>query len=394
MKIYEIGTGYTPIPARMGAATEIVVEELTRAFLKQGAQVEIIDIAASDRAPHQLPIREVRVPKCFAGTDVQLGIMHKLKRVVYSVSLARTLQKILKQSDEKVLLHFHNQYNLFFFLKLTPKKLREKGVIAYTNHSGIWRLNWCEIEDTIRKRYFQEAECMKRADLAFLLNEETKRNVMEHLGVPEKRMVVINNGVNTDVYHPLPEDEKRRAKRKWNLEGQKVILQVGSVYENKGQLRSAEYLLPLLKADPKLVFAYAGGVVDEDYQQKIRAFAEEHGLAEQIRYLGMLSPGTELNELYNTAAATMLPSKYESFGLVVIESFSSGVPVLLNRNGPFHFGEGSITFEHGDFSGAVNRKVFGDTEEYQQLCDQARKNARENYSWDKIARDYRGAWEK
>ena len=39
MKIYEIGTGYTPIPARISAATEIVVEELTKAFLKQNIPV-------------------------------------------------------------------------------------------------------------------------------------------------------------------------------------------------------------------------------------------------------------------------------------------------------------------------------------------------------------------
>ena len=94
MKIYEIGTGYTPIPARMGAATEIVVEELTRAFLKQNISVEIVDIASNDRIAHCLPIREVRVPGCFLGTDVQLGIMHKLKRVVYSIALAGELKKI------------------------------------------------------------------------------------------------------------------------------------------------------------------------------------------------------------------------------------------------------------------------------------------------------------
>ena len=59
MTIYEIGTGYTPIPARMGAATEIVVEELTRAFQKQNAPVQIIDIKAKDRPATDLPIREV-----------------------------------------------------------------------------------------------------------------------------------------------------------------------------------------------------------------------------------------------------------------------------------------------------------------------------------------------
>ena len=62
MKIYEIATGYTPIPAQMGAATEIVVEELTRSFLKNGENVEIIDIKAKERAKTDLPISEVKVP--------------------------------------------------------------------------------------------------------------------------------------------------------------------------------------------------------------------------------------------------------------------------------------------------------------------------------------------
>ena len=115
MKIIEIGTGYTPIPAQMGAATEIVVEELTRAFLKIGQDVEIVDISAQKRAEHDLPIQEVKVPRCFTKTDVSLGIMHKLKRVVYSLALAKHLKKILKSAQEKVVLHFHNQYNAFFF---------------------------------------------------------------------------------------------------------------------------------------------------------------------------------------------------------------------------------------------------------------------------------------
>ena len=59
MKIYEIGTGYTPIPAQVAAATESIVEELTKAFMAQNINVEIIDICAQNRAPHDLPITEV-----------------------------------------------------------------------------------------------------------------------------------------------------------------------------------------------------------------------------------------------------------------------------------------------------------------------------------------------
>ena len=389
MKIYEIGTGYTPIPAQISAATEIVVAELTKAFVKQNIPVEIIDIATEKRAETDLPILEVPVPRVFSGTDVHLGIMHKLKRVVYSIALAGVLKRLLKQAQEKIVLHFHNQYNMFFFLKLVPQKLRNRCLIAYTNHSGIWRLPWSEIEETIHKRYFQEAKCMKQADLVFVLNEETKRNAVEYLGVAQERVVVINNGVNTDVYCPLSAEERESAKEKFGLQNRRVILQVGSVYENKGQLRSVEYLLPLLKENKDLVYAYVGGIVDEEYQQQIKTFAEESGLVEQVRYLGMVSPGKELNELYNLARATIMLSRYEGFSLAVIESLSAGTPVLMDKIAPFNLGAGCITFSQTDFVDVMHPVLMGDASTTYIRCKAAaRQNTYENYSWEQVARSY------
>ena len=210
MKIYEIGTGYTSIPAKISAATEIIVEQLTKAMLKQNLDVEIIDVSDKNRKSNSLPITEVKMPSILMNTDLHLGILHKLKRVVYSVSLAMKLKKILKNTNEKVVFHFHNQYNMFFFLKLVDEKLRKKCITAYTNHTGVWRMKWEEIESTIRERYFQEAECMKKADRVFVLNEETKHNIIEHLGVKKENICVINNGVNTDVYIPFSKEEKEK----------------------------------------------------------------------------------------------------------------------------------------------------------------------------------------
>lgn len=388
MKIYEIGTGYTPIPARMGAATEIVVEELTKAFLKMGLPAQIIDIASQNRGEHRLPIREVRVPACFSGTDVKLGLMHKGKRVIYSLCLTKALHKLLKEEQETVVLHFHNQYNLFFFLKLTSKKLRRRAILAYTNHSGIWRQDWSRIESTIRKRYFQEAECMRSADVVFVLNSETKANAVTYTGAPEDRLVLIGNGVNTDIYHPLPPEEKQAAREKWGFRNGPVILQVGSVNENKGQLRTAQYLLPLLKKYPDLVFAYAGGIVEETYYRQILQLARDNGLEKQIRYLGMVSPGRALNELYNCAAATILPSRLEAFGLVAVESMACGVPVLVDRNGMVQFDGGIIPYEESTVADAVEKILFGNGCDMAQVSGRARQFVTRCYSWDSIAADY------
>lgn len=381
MKIYEIGTGYTPIPAQMGAATEIVAEGLTRGLQKQNIPVEIIDIRAKDRADTDLPIREVWVPGCFSGTDIKLGLLHKLKRVVYSLCLAATLREILKKTGEKTILHFHNQYNMFFFLLLMPPRLRKKAVTAYTNHTGIWRLPWKQIESTVNGRYFQEAFCMKRADIVFVLNEETARNIHVHLGVPEERIAVIANGIDTDTYRPLPGDTRE----KFGLGGKTVILQVGSVCENKGQLRAVQHLLPRLKADGDLVYAYAGGIVEEDYQAQIQKFAIENGLTDQVRYLGMVKPGQELNELYNAASGTLLLSKYESFGLVAAESMAAGIPVVIGRDTPVDFEKGCVRCELPHLAETVGKLL---TEGSKQLRSDARDEALRHYSWDTVAAAY------
>lgn len=387
MKIYEIGTGYTSIPAKISAATEIVVEELTKSMLKNDVDVNIVDIQDLERKENTLPIIEVSMPKIFVGTDVQLGIMHKLKRVVYSILLARRLKKILKNEKEKVVLHFHNQYNLFFFLKLTSEKERKNSIIAYTNHSGVWGMEWNQIEQTIKKRYFQEAECMKNADIVYVLNNRTKNNIIEHLGVPESKIVCIDNGVNIDTYTPLSKEEKLELKKKFDLENKKVFLQVGSVYENKGQERAVQLFAPLLKKIPESIYVYVGGIVSQEYQERVIECAKTNGISEKVKYMGMIKPGKDLNELYNIAEITILPSEYESFGMVIIESLSSGTPVLINAESDFLRGNGCVSYTKENFEEVVCSKILSE-EDYKKVCKKARENAQTNYSWDVVSEKY------
>ena len=309
MKIYEIGTGYTPIPAKVAAATESVVEELTKAFMQKKIDVEVIDISANDRVPNSLPITEVKVPSIFTKSDISLGIIHKVKRVVYSVALALKLKKILKQTNQKTVLHFHNQYNIYFFLKLVKKELRDKAIIAYTNHNGFWSLPFEEAKSTLQSRYFQEIEGMKNADLIFVLNPKMKNNIVENLGIDENKVIRINNGVNTDIYAPLTAEQIYKIKEKLNLKNKRIILQVGSVNENKGQGRAVKMIAPLLRENSDTVFAFAGDIVSQEYYQEVLRTAKEEKVENQVVYLGTFSPGEEMNGLYNIADTAIFVSR-------------------------------------------------------------------------------------
>ncbi len=385
MKIYEIGTGYTPIPAKIGAATELIVEELTRSFISNGEDAEIIDISCSEREEFDLPLREVKVPSVFSKKDVSLGIVHKLKRVVYSIALARELKRILKNTSEKVVLHFHNQYNAFFFFKLVPEKYRKKALVAYTNHNGYWNLSWEEAYPILKSRYFQEIDAVKKSDVVFVLNERTAEYTEKHFDVDRKRIFVVANGVNCDEYAPISEEEKIKIREKYGLVGKEVILQVGSVYENKGQGKTVELIAPYLKNNQNAVFAYVGGIVSDEYFETVKKTASDLGVDEQVVYLGAASPGAEMNGIYNIADATVFVSRYEAFGLVAIESLAASVPVIVCSDNVRNFGDGCTNCRPDEFVNAIGNLYAEDNLALKQRC---RDNAIGNYGWQKIAKDH------
>lgn len=388
MKIYEIGTGYTSIPARMGAATEIVVEELTKSLQADGQAVTLIDIKDPHRLPNDLPIVEVKVSSIFTKTDVALGIMHKLKRVAYSLALAKKLKKLVKEDPDDVVLHFHNQYNLFFFLKRTSAALRSKVKIAYTVHSYIWHGDWSDIGETVKNRYFQEIAAMKAADVVYVLNERTRENIRDHVGIDEKKLCLIDNGVNTDVYHPLTEQAIREVKTGLGLDGKKIFIQIGSVCDRKNQLGALELLLPLMEQDKDIAYVYAGGIIDQPYQDQIVAFAQAHGLVDRVRYLGEVAPGKELNAYYSMAEAMLFPSKQEGFSLVVIEAMSAGTPVIVHERLQFRLSDRCLTYsDQASFEAMVEHQIL-DQEKQKMNASAARASVLEAYSWNKVARDY------
>ena len=388
MKIFEIATGYTSVPAKMGAATEIVVEELTKSFIKQSVNVEILDLADDGRLPNSLPINEVSIPSFFVSTDTSLGIIHKTKRVVYSVLLAKRIKKLIKNTDEKIVLHFHNQYNLFFFFKLCPKALRDKVTIAYTVHSYIWHDNWNEIKDTVSKKYFQEVFAIKNSDFVFVLNENTRKNITDNIPCNKERVYLINNGVNTDTYHPIPKENISAVKQQLGLNGDKIFLQIGSVCDRKNQLEALKLLLPILKENKNYIYAYGGGIISEEYQNDLIAFAKENEIENQVVFLGEITPGDTLNQYYAVSDLLVFPSKSEGFSLVIIEAMSAGLPVIVNKSLQFELSDKCLTYSSAqEFLSTANR-ITNDEEFSLNISNTIRDYVVSNYNWDIVAEQY------
>ena len=126
---------------------------------------------------------------------------------------------------------------------------------------------------------------------------------------------------------------------------------------------------------------YAGGIVDAEYQQSIIDYVKEKGLGDQVRYVGEVIPGERLNAYYNIADCCVFTSTLESFGLVIIESISSGTPIVLSGNLMFALNCGYHMYHSKkEFVDLVDKALDEgklSREAYQEVLDE--------YSWDTVA---------
>ena len=135
------------------------------------------------------------------------------------------------------------------------------------------------------------------------------------------------------------------------------------------------------------MFVFAGDIVSPEYYHEVLNTAKEENVEKQVVYLGTFSPGEEMNEIYNIADTTIFNSLYESFGLVCIESISSGVPVVLCSESLSSFGDGSIYAVKDDAVAQITR-LLNDSDYLKDMKQKARENAVDNFTWSKVAQDY------
>jgi glycosyltransferase involved in cell wall biosynthesis len=173
----------------------------------------------------------------------------------------------------------------------------------------------------------------RRADRVLAVSERTKRDLVEHYGIPEERIVVTPNGVDP-VFRP------NGAKP----DAPPYALFVGGIQPRKDPLAAIE-ALALVGGDLRLVL-----VGDEKRGgDEVRAAIRRLGLEDRVELAGYVEHAG-LASLYRGASCLVFPSRYEGFGLPVLESMASGTPVVATRAGavPEVAGDAAVLVEPGD----------------------------------------------
>ena len=157
---------------------------------------------------------------------------------------------------------------------------------------------------------------VRRAARVLTVSERTKRDLIDRYGVPETKIVVTPNGVD-----PAFSPEGPRPN------GRPYALFVGALQPRKAPITAVD-ALALVDADLGLVFVGP----DKGGAAETRRAVEAQGLTERVTFRGYVDQD-ELAALYRGAACLVFPSRYEGFGLPVVEAMASGTPVVATTAG-------------------------------------------------------------
>ncbi|MBI4312631.1 MAG: glycosyltransferase [Chloroflexi bacterium] len=143
---------------------------------------------------------------------------------------------------------------------------------------------------------------------------------------PEDKVRVVFGGVDLDLFHP---GDQRAARDRLGLNGHQTILYVGRLDPIKG-VDVLMHTLSQIETCRDVQLLVVGGNTDDAESRRLRTLTGQLGLAGKVEFLGS-QPHETLPDYYQAADVCVVPSYYESFGLVALEAMACGTPVVASR---------------------------------------------------------------
>lgn len=210
-----------------------------------------------------------------------------------------------------------------------------------------------------------------------------------------RKMTVIPPGVDTSHFYPIPADE---AKQYIGLKPEnRMVLFVGRIEPLKGidTLIQAMSCLDLQGMHGPVHLAIIGGDVDvspeemSDEMTRLQKMCDDLCMGGMVVFLGKRGQDT-LPYYYSAAEVVVMPSLYESFGMVALEAMACGTPVIASEVGGLGYlvqnGITGYTIPDSEPEALCDKLswLLGNTELRNQMGNSAAEYAA-NYAWNKIA---------
>jgi glycosyltransferase involved in cell wall biosynthesis len=179
-----------------------------------------------------------------------------------------------------------------------------------------------------------------------------------------------------------------------------LILIMGRIDPQKNQLLAVRVLSQLRREDANVHLLIIGHVTNDDYDNKLTSEIEGRGLMDRVTVVrGIDARDPELVNAYHAADVFVLPSIHEPFGIVILEAWAAGLPVVASRVGGVpsfvQDGKDGILFAPDDLDELTQilRLARKNSGRMASLASAGQRKAQEEYGWDKITQRLVGIYE-
>lgn len=238
-----------------------------------------------------------------------------------------------------------------------------------------------------------EAEGAYVADRVITVSGALADEVKAQYRVPDWKLRMVHNGVNCHRFDGFIDPGVCRRTYgigPWNP----MVLFVGRLSLQKGPDLLLEAVPGLLhsRGDAKFIF-----VGDGHMRGQLEHRARELGVSHAVRFLGSMDGNSDLLNLYKSTDVVCVPSRNEPFGIVVLEAWAAGKPVVATRNGGprdfvSHGQDGYLVHDNpGSIAWGI-REIFHNFEHARWMGQQGRVKAAFGFNWDLIAGQTEGIY--
>lgn len=393
--------GYFDPQPRLGATDTggqvVYVLELAKALARQGGyKVDIFTRNFEGRLPEEPVNEDVRVVRIPAGSD---EFIRKEELLPVLDELVDNMVNYIKDNNYVYeIIHSHYWDAGYVAMKVAE---RLGHWFVHTSHSiGAWKRDRFKdvpgAEEMFRfeERIEQEEIIFSKARGITATSQAEFDNYKYYYDYESEDMVIIPPGVDVNTYRPLKEGE---SEPDTGLP-ENYILALARIDHNKGFDLLVHSFALLARKYPDLFLVIGGGSKNPkqpeiDLKNELVDIAKSYNLEDRV-----LLPGYVADELmapyYRNAKVFILSSRFEPFGMTVIEAMACGTPVVATSLGGIrHF------LTHNEDSMIVNPKnreelsvaidkILENESVSQKLIDKGLKTVYEKFTWDSIAQQH------
>jgi len=323
VKVAQLTTRYPPGPG----GVEQHVAELAPRLHARGHSVDVYtsdlyrEYPAMQRLPPEVP-REER-------TD--WGAVHRLRVWSFPGELHYTFFRGLTEAlarDRPEVVHAHT-YGTNQVAAAHRHHRRFGTPFVLTAHfHPIWSIEGGWLRHRLRGFYDRRvAGGVVRDAARVIVQTHEEERLLRSLGLELPPVEVVPPG-----YRPLPPPVAGRPSfsEQYRIPGPFVLF-VGRLASNKGLLELTDAFSTLARTDRSAHLVIVGE--DGGMRGAVEARAKAVGVSDRVHLLGHVDDDSVLSSAYREARLTVLPSEYEAFGLVLLESLAAGTPVVASAVG-------------------------------------------------------------